>query len=200
MANKIEINAKNYESMKALALSNRNAGIPNVALEKAVTEYERNVENEKHAKEFAKFILNEVSARVRNNNAFGNDPLFVINAGNKKSSFGGEVLEILGGTQVQGLRYVVTMKYDRYGEFKAVALLLESDFYIKNNELWINDIYTEKNGVIPHKFVKYNGTLQDGTEVSDFRTYENFDKWEKIAVAKEQKNSKLSEIMTAKQK
>lgn len=197
MANKIEVNSKNYESMKALAQANRNAGIPAPALEKAIADYERNVLNSKAEKEFAEFVLSVVADRTGNNLAWSGEPIFLINAHANNTSFGGEVLEVLNGYSMQGIEYIAVNKYKRNGEYYASAIYLPCDFFIKNGELWINDIY-KATGAVPHHYKKYDGTLTDGTQVSDLRTYDNSKKWQDEERKRLAKNQKLSEIASNK--
>ena len=198
MANKIEVNSKNYESMKALAQANRNAGIPAVALEKAIADYERNVLNNKAEKQFAEFVVKVVNERQYNNLAWSGESVLLINAHKANTTFGGEVLEVLNGYTVQGLRYVAVNKFDRFGQYYASATFLASDFFLKGNELWVKDIY-DNNGIAkPHHYKKFTGELVDGTKVEDIHTFVNADKWQALEDKRLAKNQKLSEIATNK--
>ena len=198
MANKIEINAQNYESMKALALANRNAGVPAIALEKAISEYERNVLNNKAERNFAEFVVNEVNERQHNCLAWSGESILLINAHKANTTFGGEVLEVLNGYTVQGLRYVAVNKFDRFGQYYASATFLADDFFLKGNELWIKDIYDNNGNAKPHHYKKFCGELVDGTKVEDIRTFVNANKWQALEDKRIAKNQKLSEVASSK--
>lgn len=153
--------------------------------------------NEQQAKkdehEFAKFVVDVVSKRIGNNVGFSGDPIVLINAEKLNSSFGGEILELLNGYNVQGVEYIACNKYSRFGEFIATALLLKEDVFIKDGQLYINDIYTVKSGAIPHHYKKYENSLRDGTEVHDLRSYNASDRWQELEEKRLAKNLKLAE-------
>ena len=194
MANKIEVNVTNYESMKVLAQANRNAGIPAVALEKAIADYERNVLNNKVEREFAEFVVKVVNERQHNNIAWSGESILLINAHKANTTFGGEVLEVLNGYIVQGLRYVAVNKFDRFGQYYASATFLASDFFLKDNQLWIKDIYDNNGNARPHHYKKFCGELVDGTKIEDIHTFVNAKKWQDLEDKRIAKNAKLSDI------
>ena len=66
--------------------------------------------------EFSKFVVDVVANRIGNNIGFSGEPLILINVEKLNSSFGGEVLELLNGYNVQGVEYIACNKYSRYGE------------------------------------------------------------------------------------
>lgn len=147
----------------------------------------------KNEHEFAKFVVDVIAQRVGNNVGFSGEPVVLINAEKLNSSFGGEILELLNGYNVQGVEYIACNKYSRFGEFIATALLLKEDVFIKDGQLYINDIYTVKSGAIPHHYKKFNNVLRDGTEVHDLRTYDASAKWAELEEKRQAKNAKLSE-------
>lgn len=150
-------------------------------------------EAKKREHEFAKFVVDTVAQRVGNNAGFSGEPIILINAEKLNSSFGGEILEVLNGYNIQGVEYIACNKYSRFGEFIATALLLKEDVFIKDGQLYINDIYTVKSGAIPHHYKKFNNVLRDGTEVHDLRTYDASAKWAELEEKRRAKNAKLSE-------
>ena len=149
-------------------------------------------EAKKAEQEFAKFVVSTVQKRLSNNIGFSGEPVVIINAEKLNTSFGGEVVELLNGYNVQGIEYIACNKYSRYGEFIGCGLLLAEDVYIEDGQLYINDVYG-KNGAIPHKFKKFENVLADGTEVHDLRTYENVARWTELESKRVAKNKKLAE-------
>ena len=151
--------------------------------------------NEQQAKkdehEFAKFVVSTVQERLSNNIGFSGEPVVLMNAEKLNSSFGGEVVEILNGYNIQGVKYIACNKYSRYGEFIGCGLLLADDVFIEDGQLYINDVYG-KNGAIPHKFKKFENALADGTEVHDLRTYENVARWNDLENKRIAKNEKIA--------
>lgn len=152
--------------------------------------------NEQQAKidehNFAKFVLSVVDSRVGNNQAWSGESILLINAHANNTSFGGEVLEVLGGYVMQGIEYIAVNKYKRTGEYYASALFLPDDFFVKNGELWINDIY-KATGAVPHHYKKFNGMLTDGTQVEDIRTFDKSEKWLADEQKRLAKNQKISD-------
>ena len=157
--------------------------------------------NEQQAKkdelDFANFVLSVVGSRVGNNQAWSGENILLINAHGNNTSFGGEVLEVLGGYVMQGIEYIAVNKYKRTGEYYASALFLPDDFFVKNGELWVNDIY-KATGAIPHHYKKFNGVLTDGTQVEDIRTFDKSDKWLADEKKRLAKNAKIADSKAGK--
>lgn len=189
---KYNITPDNLKMHKDLQAQMALLGTSDKVLDNAIAEFENGIADKQGERLFAEFVVKEVSKRVGNNQAWSGEPLYLINAHKGNTSFGGEVLEVLGGYNMQGIEYVAVNKYKKWGEYYASAVFLPDDFYIKNGELWVNDIYKDT-GAIPHHYKKFTGRLVDDTEVSDLRTYVAEKKWQDIEEKRQAKNEKIAE-------
>lgn len=194
---KYNINAQNYKEFKDLQAQMSVMGVLDNDLNKELQAYENAQVSAQEEHKFAEFVLSVVDERVGNKLAWSGEPVFLQNTHGNNTTYGGEVLEVLNGYSMQGLEYIAVNKYRRTGEYYASAIFLPDDFYIKNGELWINDIYTNK-GATPHHYKQYKGTLTDGTQVSDLRTYDNSKKWLADEQKRLAKNEKLAELAKSK--